>query len=150
MLIIKKGNILNAEENLICHQTNIKGVMGGGLALQIARAYPNVNEEYKQLCRLLKYSESLIGQYQAVKIKEHKYIVNCFSQKTNFNTDLDAIDNIFIGLLETCKRNNFTIAIPYGYGSGIANGDWKEISKLFERLSNQYDIDINVYKLEEV
>ena len=49
MLINKVGNILNAEESIICHQVNVDGVMGGGLAKQVANAYPNVEKEYKTL-----------------------------------------------------------------------------------------------------
>ena len=37
MLQYKNGDILEAEEKIICHQTNCLGIMGAGLALQIAR-----------------------------------------------------------------------------------------------------------------
>lgn len=150
MIIIKSGDILKAEENLICHQVNIQGQMAGGLALQVANQYPNVEREYKRFCDTFKSDEQfLVNQYQAVSIGEKKYIINCFSQKSNFDTDYEAIEIIFNGLLESCKRNNFTIAVPYRYGSGIANGDWNKIKDIFEKLSSEYKIDINIYKLEE-
>lgn len=145
MLIIKEGNILQSTENIICHQVNEDGVMGGGLALQIAKAYPEVEKQYKEFCN--KLTGMLYGQYQACKIGDKKYIANCFTQR-NFVTNLEDIELVFKGLLESCKLNNFTIAIPFKYGCGIAKGNWKEVSKLFEELSKEYGVDIYVYKLE--
>ena len=147
MLIYKTGDILQATENIICHQVNEDGIMGGGLALQIATQYPNVEEEYKEFCS--KLQGLLYGQYQAVKIEDKKYIANCFTQR-KFITNLNDIEQVFAGLLKKKKKSNFTIAIPYKYGCGIANGNWKEVSEMFEKLSNEIGVDINIYRLEEV
>lgn len=147
MLIIKKGNLLESTENIICHQVNEDGIMGGGLALQIAKKYPYVEKEYKSF--LERYSKKMIilGQYQVSAIGNRKYIVNCFTQR-NFITNLKDIEKVFRGLLESCKLNNLTISIPFNYGCGIAKGNWEEVSKLFEKLSNEYEIDIYAYKIE--
>lgn len=146
MLIYKTGDILKASENIIAHQCNTWGSFGGGLALQVATQYPNVEQEYKIFCKSFK--NNLIGQYQAVSIGEHKYIVNCFSQR-NFNTDYKALKQIFMGLLESCKLSKMTIAVPYGMGCGIANGYWKDVENILKILSKEYEVDISVYKLEE-
>lgn len=50
MIKTVEGNILDAEEDIICHQVNCKGVMGAGLAKQIKSKYPNVYKDYKRLC----------------------------------------------------------------------------------------------------
>ena len=42
-----KGDLLKADADVICHQVNLQGVMGGGLALSIAMKYPNVNKIYE-------------------------------------------------------------------------------------------------------
>lgn len=144
MLIYKTGDILNSTENIICHQVNEDGLMGGGLALQIARTYPCVEREYKEFCK--QFEKALYGQYQVVNIRDRKYIANCFTQR-KYVTNIDDLKKVFRGLLESCKLNNFTIAVPYKYGCGIANGDWNIVSKIFEELSHEYGIDINIYKL---
>lgn len=146
MLIYKTGDLLKSTENIICHQVNEDGIMGGGLAKQIANTYPKVEKQYKKFCELFKVNKDLIGQYVVSNIGEHKYISNCFTQD-NFKTNLRAIEIVFRGLLESCKRNNFTIAIPYGYGSNIANGSWTKIQSIFEELSNQYNVPITIYRL---
>lgn len=146
MLIHKAGDILQAKENIICHQVNEDGVMGGGLAKSIANLYPKVEKQYKKFCETVEYNKSLIGHYIVTNIGTHKYIASCFTQD-DFVTDLKVIRTVFSGLIESCKLNDFSIAIPYKYGCGIAKGNWEEVSKLFEALSNEYGVDISVYKL---
>lgn len=148
-LIYKKGDILEATENIICHQVNVDGVMGGGLAKQIASRYPDVEIKYKKFCRSYDYDyEKLKGNGYMIPIGNLKFIENCFTQKPNYDTDYKAIEKCFTNLIELCKLHNSTIAVPYKYGCGIANGDWNVVSKIFENLSNKYEIDIVVYQLE--
>jgi len=146
MLIYKTRDLLEADENIICHQVNTYSTMGGGLALQVAKKYPQVEKEYKEFCNGFK--GNLLGKYQACRIANKKYIVNCFTQD-KFNTDYEALEQVFTGLLESCKENNFTIAIPYMMGCGIAEGNWNKVTEILGKLSNEYEIDINVYKLEK-
>lgn len=149
MLVYKKGDILKAEENVICHQVNVQGVMGGGLAKQVASTYPNVYEKYKNYCSLLSNNYELLGHdYIPVKAKENQFIANCFTQKPNFDTDYDAIINCFSALMNVCKKSNRTIAVPYKYGCGIAHGDWNIVSQIFERLSNEIGVDIVIYQFQ--
>ena len=151
MLVYKPGDILQATENIICHQVNVDGVMGGGLALQIADTYPNVERFYQDYAFQLGYDYKILkGKSCGVHINNHQRIENCFTQKPNFNTDYEAIKQCFKKLLNETKIFKTTIAIPYKYGCGIAKGNWEEVSKIFEDLSNEYNIDIYVYKLEEV
>lgn len=82
MVVYKNGDILNATENIICHQVNVEGVMGGGLAKQIASAYPKVLINYKQLCKCFEYDyEKLKGFYQFIRVSDNQQICNCFTQK---------------------------------------------------------------------
>ena len=149
MIINKIGNILEANENIICHQVNIQGIMGGGLALQIAKSYPEVEKIYSNFCRYMNNDyERLKGTSYEISIKGKYTIANCFTQKPNFDTDYEAIKQVFRGLLIECKNQNKTIAIPFKYGCGIANGDWSIVSKIFEELSSEHDVDISIYRLE--
>ena len=150
MIIIKSGDILQATENIICHQVNVDGVMGGGLAKQIASAYPDVEKRYKDFCKYCNNDyEKLKGRAYEIEVKNKYVIGNCFTQKPNFDTDYEAVNQVFRGYLIECKENNLTIAVPYKYGCGIANGDWNIVSKIFEDLSNEYGVDITFYKLGE-
>lgn len=142
MLIIKKGNILEATENLICHQVNEQGVMGGGLALQIATQYPKVEKIYQEFCKNQDYD--VLGKYQVIGISNNQSIVNCFTQE-DFNTRYDLVESIFKKIKKVHPYRS--IAIPFRYGSGIANGDFTKILEILLDIFD--DRDITIYKYEE-
>jgi len=150
MLIIKKGNILEAMENLICHQVNCQGIMGGGLALQIANKYPICETNYKTFCSYdFNDYDKLKGKHCLVEISEDKYIANCFTQKPNFDTDYEALKACFSNLKDNIlKINNYkpSICIPYKYGCGIANGSWEQVESILIDIFT--DVDIVIYKLD--
>jgi len=148
MLTYKTGDILNATEDIICHQVNCQGIMGGGLAYQIAKTYPDVEEKYKRYCieNMCSY-DVLCGESYLVNINDNQEIANCFTQIPNFDTDYEAIEDCFTTLLMICASTNKSICVPYKYGCGIANGDWNIVEKIFEELSNEYKVPIVVYKL---
>lgn len=146
MLIIKKGNVLEATENLICHQVNEDGVMGGGLALQIATNYPDVALEYKKYCETFKNNNfNLFGESQYCFINDNQRIVNCFTQM-NFITQYNLVKKVFIKIKNTAKENRWTIAIPYKYGCGIADGSWETLESILLDIFTDYDLVI--YKWE--
>ena len=148
MIIIKQGDILKATENIICHQCNTEGIFGGGLAYQIKGKYPNCEISAINHVKTLKNKCDVVGTYNIYFVDNNKEIVNCFTQKENFDTDYEAIKNVFSDILKFCKDFNKTIAVPFKYGCGIANGDWNIVNKIFEDLSSKYRVDISIYKLE--
>lgn len=150
MLINKSGDLLKATENIICHQCNTEGIFGGGLAYQIKGLYPNCEISAINHVKTLKDKCEVVGTYNVYPIDIDKTIANCFTQDKNFNTNYDAIETVFSSILEYCQFYKKTIAIPYKYGCGIAHGNWDEVSKIFEKISNKYDVDISVYRKEDI
>lgn len=43
------------------------------------------------------------------------------------------------------ENNSLSIAIPYGIGCGIANGDWNEVYKIIEKIFEDYNVTL--YKI---
>ena len=70
-----------------------------------------------------------------------------FSQKPNFDTDYEAMKKALVYIKKWAENNNLTIAIPYGIGCGIANGDWNKVYKIIEEVFNDYDVTL--YRLED-
>lgn len=140
MVIIKKGNILDAEENIICHQCNTLGVFGGGLALQIKQVYPQVEKDAIATAEL-----NTLGIYGLSKINDTQYIANCFSQNEDYTTNYIALRDIFESLKDKCKDNGYTICMPYKYGCGIASGDWSIIESILIDIFDDYDIVVYKY-----
>jgi O-acetyl-ADP-ribose deacetylase (regulator of RNase III) len=134
---IIKGDLLNANVDIILHQVNLQGFMGGGIAYQIAKKYPNVENEY------MKSPQKELGKVCFVKTTN--YVVgNCFSQNWYFETDYLALRQCLDEVIEYMNINNLkTVGIPYNYGCGIACGNWDIVSEIFERKIP----DIIIYKL---
>lgn len=147
MINIKSGNILNCTENIICHQVNVQGIMGGGLARQLADRYPDLENAYSEYCRIHNNRYIDLSADILFYVTENKVIANMFSQKENFDTDYLNMEIALTYLKKFAQENDLSIAIPYGIGCGIANGEWEKIYKIIEELFNDYDVTL--YRLEE-
>ena len=146
MIKIINGDILNCTEDIIVHQVNVAGVMGGGIALQLAKKYEKLEETYAEFCELYNNNyNKLKGKVFKVMLKG-KFIMNMFSQEPDFNTDYDAAEIGLNEIKEYAKSYNLSIAIPYGIGCGIANGNWNTILEIIDRAFKDYEVTI--YKLE--
>lgn len=128
------GDLLNADADIICHQVNLQGYMGGGLALSIAKKYPSVEKTYR------KYRDKELGEVCFAKTDTF-VIANCFSQTEDFNTDYDSLEQCLWSVKAYMTEHNLKkIAIPYKYGCGIANGDWDIVLSIFDYVFDDIDI----------
>ena len=117
MINVITGNLLDATENVICHQVNCQGVMGGGLALQLRKKWPNVYEDYRieYLChraRLAHVSHSEVG--------ENKFVFNLYAQwgfdNEECQTDYNALRYTLSRVKKYARERKFTIALPWHLG----------------------------------
>lgn len=131
---IVSGNILHVRKGYIFHQVNCQGVMGAGLALQIKNAFPNVFKHYQNLIR--KDGANTLGKAQVVKVGKMLNVVNIFGQlgfgRDKRHTDYDALEAAFSSL-DVSIREREDIYFPYGFGCGLAGGDWKIVSSLIAK-----------------
>ena len=77
---IIKGDLLNCGADIICHQTNFFGMMGGGVAASIWNQLLDQQDrkEYCSLCRDMR--GSLLGSVQMLTHHGKPYVANLFSQ----------------------------------------------------------------------
>lgn len=147
MVKIKYGNILNCTEDIIVHQVNVQGIMGGGLARQLADQYSQLEKEYARFCKLYDNSYDKLKDTCFVHFAE-KVIVNMFSQKPNFDTDYEVMKEALYNIKGFAKDTKRSIAIPYRIGCGIANGKWEKVYKIIEEVFSDYEVSL--YKLKEL
>lgn len=159
MINIKHDNILNANEDIIAHQVNGRGVMGAGLARSIKINHPSVFEAYKRFVDRSGTPEELLGKnlfvmsdgselYNYKSGDNAKIISNLFGQAyTNRHvqqTNEKALRSALINLYQHAKRNNFSVAIPYGIGCGLGGGNWNKIFALIQDVF--HDHPVTLYK----
>jgi O-acetyl-ADP-ribose deacetylase (regulator of RNase III) len=153
MIKIVQGNILNASENIICQQVNCKGVMNAGIAKQIRDKYPNIYIEYQRYC-LSHPKDKLLGKVFIYPIDYTSKYICCIFGQDNFGrtpntvyTSYKALREGFQTIKNEARKNNLTIAIPYGIGCGLAGGSWNMVYTIIKNIFDDYDAMI--YRLEK-
>lgn len=143
---IINGNILDADEKIICQQVNCKGVMGKGLGLQIRVNYPEVYYSYLMHCQKNKYNKSMMGDVLYVETRRN-IVANIFSQYEYGNnafkcyTDYDSIRRGF----KNIESKGVSVAIPYGIGCGLGGGNWDDIYNIIHEVFYDRN-DVKIYK----
>lgn len=146
MIIIKNGDLLKCKEDIIVHQCNVNGIMGGGVAKQIAEKYTMAEREYIKICQEYenKY-ENLKGKVD-LTLENGKYIASIFSQDKEFNTDYEAMRQALELVRGFAEQENLSVALPFGIGCGIANGEWELVQDIINEVFKDYSVSL--YKLE--
>lgn len=126
-----KGDIFKQDVDIVGHQTNCLGIMGGGIAWTVRAKYPTVYQEYAALCKQYKgHSSDMLGICQIVPTGNGRigYIANLFGEDvptgTRVDTDYDALRKALTDLHNRVKGKNLTVGLPYKIGCGLAGGDW--------------------------
>lgn len=148
-----EGNILDATEDIIVHQVNCLGVMGAGLAKQIAQRYPIVKDKYVTFCNTSASRQSLLGELHLVDTGERKLVANVFGQfdiKKNrldkrVYTDFQALKLGLERVRNFAEAQSMSVAIPTHIGCGLAGGDWDEIKPMIENVFAGSGVEVKFY-----
>ena len=124
--------------NVIVHGCNCFNTMGGGIAAQIAKRFPEA-ARVDQLTAL--GARDKLGSASIAMVRgdyeDALMIVNAYTQygygRTGPNVDYDAIERVFSTVIYNiaCMSDNIRIGIPM-IGAGLAGGDWSRINKIIE------------------
>lgn len=137
-IVKMKGNALYTDCEVLCHQVNLFKSMGGGIARQIAMCFPDVERAYRH------YDKAELGEVCFANAGEY-VIANCYSQD-GYETDYVALAKCFAKVNAYMDKNGLkTVAIPYHYGCGIADGDWNTV--LFVISQCLIEKTLKIYKL---
>ena len=153
----EQGNILYyvGKVDVIAHQVNVNGVMGGGLALQIKEAYPEVYGFYKSRCDAFHRDglKVLLGSCMAFNFRQSKTLcANLFGQElsgskreTNYEAIYNALDDLRDLMVKVGLKS---VAFPYGMSCGLGGGDWRIVSAMIEVVFEGSGIDIVIVKYD--
>ena len=145
MVTYHNGDLLESGCCIIAHQVNLSGVMGGGLALQIARKYPHCEAKYKERAK----NPITLGEVFYCN-EGDTIIANCFTQDIFYNTNYSAVEKAFMKLRAKAEEiGGVTIGIPYGYGCGIANGNWSIVEEIILKVFCNTNIDCQIWKFKD-
>lgn len=143
------GDILDATEDIICQQVNCQNAMGSGVAKAIYTRWPEVKKSYHRYCRRFQDPQNLLGQVQFVNVEPNKQVANIFGQlefgrnRYKKYTDYAALTNAFNRIRLECSGKS--LAFPYGFGCGLANGDWKIVGHMIDTYFG--DMEVTIYQI---
>ena len=150
MVKVVVGSLLDAKENFICHQVNCKGIMGGGIALQLRNKYKGLYEEYKDFCDVVQHKLGKVSFYK-VEDEPNKYIINLFAQSTigrGVQTDYDALRGCLETVRDAVEGTDFSVALPYNIGCGLAGGDWDIVSRIIDEVFKETEVVLYRYDVK--
>lgn len=149
-----KGNLLDSDCDVICHQVNCQGVMRSGIAKQIRERWPKVYEVYRntyeQQLRSWESVSSLLGNIDMVHIGNNKWVFNMYAQhRYGYDGKRYTSYDAFVDCLEQIRdrtRPDEKIGFPKNIGCGLGGGDWNIISALIEEILGE-EHDVYIYEL---
>lgn len=156
-ITIKQGNLLDATEDVICHQVNCYGIMKRGVAKQIKEEYPQVFKRYYEVVSRSSSPKELLGQILMDEVNQKEgsqLIISLFGQlyfgSEQYCTNYTALGNAIILMFKTISHIGVkSIAIPYGIGCGLDGGvNWEHVKDIFELYSDRFNIPVVAYKLD--
>ena len=125
-------DIFTVTRGIICHQVNMKGVMGKGIALEIKNRFPNVFKAYRDA---YEHGELHLGMVQFVTAGKELYVGNLVGQNRYGSgqrcTDYGALRCAFQEV-EKWSFGGLPVYIPYKIGCNNAGGDWATVKGIIE------------------
>ena len=141
----QRGDIFEAQAQVIVNTVNCQGVMGKGLALAFKQKYPDMFKVYQQECKTGKLGIGRPTLYQG----STPWILN-FPTKDSWRAD-SKLEYLEKGLefLEARYKNAGIKSIAFPK-LGAQNGklSWDDVGPLMARYLSQLDIDVFIYIAE--
>lgn len=129
MIEMVHSDLLAISSDYIAHQVNCRGVMGAGLALTLRRANPKLFDMYQKLCKQYSPNDLLGRAFLCDNIISIFGQLNYGRNRSVVYTDYNALQRAF-NSIHTRLPLNKSIAFPFGFGCGLANGDWNVVKQL--------------------
>lgn len=145
MLIHAKGNLLAMAAaghfDIIVHGCNCHNDMGGGIAAQIAKLYPEALEADTRANKNAYRPIDLLGNFSSTRVGgglgQHNFVIaNAYTQLYGGSGSFSyaALEIVLRKIADRYSNYKARIGIPY-IGCGIAGGDQEIIVKMFEEFS---------------
>jgi len=136
MVAVIKGNILNLEYGIICHQVNCMGKMGAGIALKIRKKWNSVYQDYMKAYN--DHKLVLGAVILSTIVPNQLYVANLCGQlyygRDKRYTDYDAVRMCLSTLAKANEIAAFPVYIPKNMGCSLAGGDWNVVVSIIEEI----------------
>lgn len=153
MIKIVHDNIFNMKEACMVHQVNCVGMMGAGVAEQIARKFPQHRLDYAKFTflypeeiRLSEENNPLLGKCIISHTNKGYDIAGIYGQvnvgRTKKRTITSALRQ---GFMELASKYE-SLAVPYVIGCGLGGGNKTEIITMLGEVKKETGCEIVLYR----
>ncbi len=151
MLYFTKGNLLEADVEVLVNTVNCVGYMGKGIAFQFKCSFSENFRAYQKACKSGKIKPGHIFIYETGFLNNPKYIFN-FPTKRHWReqSKLEDIQSGLVSLVYWIEQLQIkSIAIP-ALGCGLGGLPWANVRKLIEQQCiDLKSTDIFIYEPEK-
>jgi len=147
MILYVKGDIFQSPAQVLVNTVNIVGVMGKGIALDFKRLFPEMFDQYRQLCESGKLQIGVLWLYKT----PNKWVLN-FPTKRHWR-EPSRVEYIEAGLSKFAASYSqmgiHSIAFP-PLGCGNGQLDFKtQVQPLMEKYLRNLPIEVFIYPERE-
>ncbi len=132
----KTGNLLS-QRGILVHNSNVQGVMGSRLNLDIIRCWPQVEQVYK---KAWKRNELWLGHVIFVQIDNDLVLANCitreFESDTKIYVNYEAVQMAYNRVAHYAKLNHMKVHYT---NVGNKNTNWNVIKKTIDNELDTVD-----------
>ncbi|NMC20647.1 MAG: Appr-1-p processing protein [Thermogutta sp.] len=143
MITVRIGDIFESDAQTLVNTVNCVGVMGKGIALEFKNRFPEMFDEYAQLCKLRKVK---LGRPYLYKRLTPPWILN-FPTKDHWRS-VSRLEDIVAGLCylqEHYREWGITsLAVP-PLGCGQGQLEWRVVGPTLYRRLKQLDIPVDLF-----
>lgn len=150
---------------VVAHVCNDVGAWGAGVSGVIGKMYPDA-EHYYGLWHSTKHANFdhairdiktfALGQTQFISVDKSRtiFVANMIAQhklistKNKMPLKMNALQICLMQLFGFAKERELTVHMPR-IGSGLAGGNWNEISVLVDNIADSHGVSVTVYALEK-
>lgn len=146
-LIHRKGDIFTTHARAIGHGVNTQGAMGAGIAIQFRTRFPDMEREYRELCKSGKLRG---GEVMPWSVKSafgpDLMIFNIASQeKMGANASYDFLINGVKLATDICELSGHPVLALPRIGSGIGGLDEDVVEGILTALAARTKVDIELW-----
>lgn len=146
-LIHFSGDLFTSAAPALGQGVNVYGVMGAGIAVRFRSEYPDMYEEYAARCASKALTPGRVFYWHA---DDKADVYNIASQDApGRNARLEWLeDGLGRALKHAKERGLDRIALPL-IGCGIGGLEWADVEPVYDRLSAEHEVDIEVWTYDK-
>lgn len=134
MITSASGNLLTNDAEALVNTVNLDGVMGKGIALQFAKAFPEILPPYEAACRSGELAPGRVQVIERPGLVNPRYIINVPTKRhwrgKSRMADIDAGLADLVRMVQ--ERGIRSIAVP-PLGCGLGGLSWDDVLPRIER-----------------